>query len=269
MREQIIFYYDGDSFARRIDIADLELALQGIREFILENSLDRNFEITVEPFTGGSFPIKIKWDNPIVSATVGGVLSGLIILGVQSLQHVENKPYEVINNGNGTINIININGEVKSDLPKEILEIIENPKSKVAGKKFLSPLKIIDDSLKIASSEEEINQCVNPLTIDSSYIFDLPEDIIDNDREIRGKIYAINLRAKSFKINIPSQEREFTVHITNGASFKIRDILRYVGTNDIKLIGIAKINYEEKITKFNATSFELIQMSIPIEEETE
>lgn len=258
-KESLYFKYDGPSFEKEIDLNSLHAALEGLRD--LKKTLDPNniYDISIVPFEKGSFKFgTIFSPKEIVSQTV----STLIATSIATLMFTQGQDFSIKGMNNfGTVNIINIDGEVRTNVPLEVVEQIQNPRNKLAISKIVSPLKVETDKVCIDQTFNFNNEGSIVIHESEKVFFEIPEEQEVGDYKVRGIIYEINLKGSTFKIDLANNS-PFTVHINPESEIEISEFLPYVGTSDLLLTGDAVLDFESNIKKFTLNEFQVLQTRI-------
>jgi hypothetical protein len=241
--------YQGESFIdNQISVKQLKIALQWIEWFIKE--INQNSIVYIEPFEKGSFKFKVSIKN-IVENSISGILSSIVVFYL--FTHGESYKVDLTNATiNWDINIININWDTKL-FSKDILPILQNQELKKATKKIINPLWKIWDELVFSDKQ---NNLVSKITYDEKENFCKDYIKEQNQFRVRGWIYEINLKQKSFKVE-SSLWYSFNVNLAD--NIKIEDILNWLNTNSLELIWQVKIDINWKITNMILQDFEVVE----------
>ncbi len=261
MAQSLVFKYDGESFPKVIILRDLSKALEGIREAIEVFNSDGDLTAFIEPFEEGSFGWKVVFKSKEFKAAVAvGVIFApiqLLPLVMDLFRHVDNAPFTTqINNINGTVDVINVHGDVKNNLPLNVVEYLNDEKLKKAGAKIVSPLKLQGDNLCLGETNNTANKFV--IEYDNKAAFG---DAGSQEKKvtIRGKMYELNLKQGTFKVELYDNPT-FTVHLAQQSNdLKIQDFIPFLDTSDIELTGLADVDSFGKIHKLTLHQWRIVQ----------
>lgn len=256
MEDKILrLYFQGDSFENTMSLHEMHKVLEGLKEILQIIYGEKGCEVYIHEILPGSCDMKALLKE--YSIQVG---AGVTVAIISAMLFTQGKSFTYEINGNNNLTIINIENESMTfENGTQLPRILENAKFRTAGQKLTSPIQYSEDSLTIEESDKPGKKIV--LNKGNKNIFKEVNNTISSER-IRGRIYEINIDARSFKVNIPTQERKFTVKLDTNAKQEISDFLPYVGTDNISLIGNAERNMQGEIVKFSVIYFEVEQTNL-------
>lgn len=245
-------HYEGKSFENTMSLHEMHKVLEGLKEMSKVIYGDEGYEIYIHEILPGSCDIKA-----ILKEYTTQVFAGLTVVAIGALIFTQGKPFTYqINGNNNTVNITNIENEsMEFNGGRHLPRILQSSKFRTAGQKLTSPVEDQEDTLTINQCKE-VEEII--LTPTNKKVFTERNNTIASEK-IRGRMYEINIDAESFKIDLPDQERKFTVNINTNAEKSIHDFIPYIGTNHIHLIGTAKRNMEGEIVNFSVINYEVAQ----------
>ncbi len=253
----IRLYYQGESFENTMSLHELQKVLEGLKEMMQAIYGTDGYEVFVHEILHGSCDIKSIFKDYGLQ-TAAGLTSGLLLLSLQAILFTQGKPFTYeVSGDNNTVVINNFQGESKNfEEGLHLPRILESTKFRTAGQKLSSPLAEKQDKLRFGNEDD----FENAISINSQNCMAFKEKNNSVASEIiRGRMYEINVDAQTFKVDIPTQDRKFTVYLATNSIKTIQDFIPYVGTSDLNLIGIAERNMENIITKFSVFDFEITQ----------
>lgn len=253
MDDILRLYYEGNSFENTMSLQKMYKVLEGLKDMSQVIYGSEGYEIYIHEIRPGSCDIKALFKEYGIQVSSGFTV---LVLGAMLFTQGKSFTYKV-NGNNNSITIVNFENEsMEFSDGMQLPRILQSSKFRSAGQKLTAPIEDERDKLTINQCEDSDNKVV--LTSSNKRAFVEKNDIVNSER-IRGRMYEINIDAESFKIDLPNQERKFTVNIDVNAEKAIGDFIPYIGTNDIHLIGIAKRNMEGEIINFSVIDFEVAQ----------
>ena len=249
-------YFQGDSFENTMSLHEMHKVLEGLKEILQIIYGEKGCEVYIHEILPGSCDIKALFKE--YSIQVG---AGVTVAVISAMLFTQGKSFTYqINGNNNSLTIINIENESMTfENGIQLPRILENAKFRTAGQKLTSPIQYSEDSLTIEESDNPEQKVI--LNKENKDVFKEINNTISSER-IRGRIYEINIDAQSFKVDIPTQDRKFTVKLDPNAKQDISDFLPYVGTDHISLIGNAERNMQGEIVKFSVIYFEVEQVNL-------
>lgn len=254
--EEIIVSYEWPSFVdHQISIRQLRTALHWLDLFV--QIVDPSVFVYIEPFAEWSFKFKFltkKDGRDIMVQSVAWGISGLFVSFVTFYAFTWWEKYTVdLSNSQimWNVSVVNIDWGTQF-FSKDLLPFVQNLELKKATQKIISPLSVSDDKFVFSDSESDI-MC----TIDYSGKESFNKEYIQEHSEfiVRGRIYEINFKQKSFKVE-SSLWYSFNVNLSD--DLKIESVYPWVNTNSLELIGKVKMDLDGKIINMTLDSFEII-----------
>lgn len=253
----LVIHYDWLSFQNhKIKISDLRKSLKWIE--CLVNILDPSLHLQVIPFENWWF--KIRFEN-IAENVIGGLVLAWIVWLISFFSHTQGGPYTVdVTNStwNGDVNIININGNWHT-FNQSLLPTIRQDNIRNCLQQICAPLSQSDDYVEIYDSNESSQVWI--IKYEDKGFYEKPVWEEKNNFTIRGWIYEINYKQKTFRVQI---HEGYSFNVSLLENIEITSISRYADTEAIELSWSIKMSKEGKILSMKLYGFREVQTSLPI-----